>query len=91
MPLPFFTFLAFALSNAAAFRFLFSLHLQFLCRLTFLRNLSLSHTFLIDLVYTVIFYNKHTNLHSADAYMIALRQKSCLLCSMLTFAFTYTI
>ena len=78
MPLLIFIILAFALFLEAALRIPFSLHLQFLCRLAFFRDISFSHTFLINLVYTDTFYNKHTYLHSADAYMITLRQKSCL-------------
>lgn len=89
MPLLIFIILAFALSCHTAFCFAFSLHLQFLCRLAFFRDFSFPHTFLINLVYTVTFYNKHTYLHSANAYMITLRQKSCLFYSMLPFAFAY--
>lgn len=91
MPPLIFVILAFALSCHTAFCFAFSLHLQFLCRLAFFRDFSFSHTFLINLVYTVAFYYKHTNLHSTDAYMIALRQKSCLFYSMLPFAFAHII
>ena len=89
MPLLIFIILAFALFRDAALCIPFSL--QFLCRLAFFRDFSFSHTFLINLVYTVAFYYKHTNLHSTDAYMIALRQKSCLFYSMLPFAFAHII
>lgn len=91
MPLLIFIILAFALFRDAALCIPFSLHLQFLCRLTFFRDFSFSHTFLINLVYTVTFYYKHTNLHSADAYIISLRQESCRFYSMLPFAFAHII
>lgn len=91
MPLLIFIILAFVLSCHTAFCFAFSLHLQFLCRLAFFRDFSFSHTFLINLVYTVTFYYKHANLHSADAYIILLRQESCLFYSMLSFAFAHII